>query len=284
MEQKLLLKGYQVSKKIDTQGFKSIYKGRHIATGQECLLVVMPVRQGPVLEHMMKRAKLLQKFEYPGLVTPIDYGIIYSEYFYYSIPAVPSLLIADVLEPIVNPKVYYFTLVDYFIKLLEIVKYIHSGGTTHRDIRIDRKGNVYLEGVLNPRTRVESRNLAKIVYLPYVSPEQLMGGAADAKTDIYSLGVVFYELITGRLPYESNYAKIDAMQKGRMPDITEFRDDIPVELIATSVKSLCQRQFRYANVQEWIDDLYKFYQQRPMMAKVKDFSTSVKQLFSFHSH
>jgi serine/threonine-protein kinase len=264
----------------------TIYKAIQIATGNNVFLTLIPVRPGPTLKTLSKRAEQAKKFTHPGLVAPLDYGILPNDHFYYTQSAIPSSQLVDVLEQVTHTSNYWFNLAHYFIKTLELVAYIHSAGTTHRDIatnhiRVDRKGNVSLEGYINPRLKSESRNIANIVHLPYMSPEQLRGAPADRKTDIYSLGVTFFELITGQVPYESNYVKIDEISRGITPSLSHYRLNIPEEIELMSLKALAPREHRYNNVYEWIQDLEKFYNQRSLLLKLKDFSSTIKNILAF---
>lgn len=174
--------------------------------------------------------------------------------------------------------------IRYFLGLLELVDYIHEAGTTHRDlntgqVRIDNNNKVLLEGFINARPKVEPRNIANVVNFPYMSPEQLMGAApADRKTDIYSAGVVLFELITGVLPYESNYSKVEDIRQGIIPSPSLYKMDVPTDLEAIIMKALAPRTSRYRHVRELMADLETFYNRRSIRYKLKDFSHTLRSL------
>ena len=105
------------------------------------------------------------------------------------------------------------TRMDWAIQMARALGAIHSAGVLHRDLKpdnilVDRSGCVKLAdfGMARASSRASSARTAFGV-LPgapaYVAPEALLGQAADMHTDLYSLGVVLYELFTGRLPYDA---------------------------------------------------------------------------------
>jgi len=205
--------------------------------------------------------------------------------FFYTHYAVPSLPLKRILEETSDPTENLFSAVGYFLDTLDIVTYVHDANVTHRDlsaanIRVTTKEQVILEGFINARPKQEPRNIANIVYLPYMAPEQLMGAPADKKTDIYSMGVVLFELVTGQLPYPSNYSKIEEARKGITPMCSKAKEGIPVELENIIMKALAPRKSRYAHAREWMLDLEEFYDKRSFRMKFREFSSSLKNILA----
>lgn len=288
MSQQIVVKGYQIVKKIDQFGLKIMYRATHILTGTPVFITVIPARPGVVLDALVRRAEQGKKLTHRNLVTPLEYGYLNNEYFYYTTAAIPSSKLSDILEQIEHYPDYWFRFSGYFMQILNAISYLHAAKLTHRDItsaniRVDRNDRILIEGFINPRPKIENRNIASIVSLPYISPEQLCGAPVDFKTDIYSLGVVMYELITDMLPYDSNYVKIDEAAKGTIPRISEHRFNVPEELELIAYKALSPRDMRYQHIEGWIRDLGRFHAKRPLRLKLKDFSQSLKQMFVFKS-
>lgn len=285
MNQQIVVKGYQLIKKIDQSGLKTIYRAVQVSTGSSVFLTLIPVHAGGALQMLQHRASQAKRLLHSGLCVPLDYGVVDERYFYYTNHARPSLLLKDVLERSQGTKEYWYLFAGYFMQLLEIVNYVHAAKTTHRDIttlnvRLDRKNRVLLEGFINARPKQEARNIANIVNLPYMAPEQLCGACADAKTDIYSLGVVFFELLTGSIPYESNYVKIDENQRGKLPSFVQYRLDVPQTLQCITLRALAPRDCRYSHLQQWIKDLEEYYEERSLRLKFHDLSCSIKNIFA----
>jgi eukaryotic-like serine/threonine-protein kinase len=281
----VVVKGYKITRCIDKQSFRSLYEAKYLKEGKTVFMTVMGVRPGRDLSLLEKRAKMSQKLQHSSLVTALDYGTLPHDQFYYTHEPTPSYPIARVLEEINDPQEYIYRVIGFFIEALDILSYIHEARISHRNlstaqIRITNDDKVLLEGFINAFPRLEQKNMAPVVEMPYMAPEQLLGMAADKKTDIYSMGTILYELVTGCLPYESNYAKIVDYRNGKTPSPSAIYDDMPPELESFIMKALSPRKTRYSYVQDWITDLEELYSMRSLRLKCKDFSSFLKRFFT----
>ena len=283
MSSKFVVKGYKIKSKIDEIESRKIYHALHIKSGKEVFITSIEVKSEEILERLKRRAVQSKKCSFPGLITVINYGVV-DEYFYYTHKAIMSKQIIHALENVLDADKRFYNMVRYFMKALEIVEYLHKSKTTHRElstsqIRIDSRGNVLLDGFINSRPKTEPKSIANAVELPYMSPEQLMGGPANRKTDIYSMGVVFYELVTGVTPYTSNYAKIDDIREGNVPTPSLHNITVHPKVENMIIKALSASDLRYKNARVWLNDLESFYNKRPISVRVKDFTISLKNFF-----
>jgi len=285
MSSHIVVKGYQVGSLIDQSGLRNIYRALHLRSGKEMFLTVIAVRPGRSLNTLLRRAEQSKRLTLPGLVPSFEYGALPDDKFFYSHQAIPSFPLKRVLADTFDDVERFYTMIRYFDDVLEYVDYIHEAGSTHRDlntsqIRVSHRDTVLLEGFINARPKLEPRNIANIVNLPYMSPEQLMGTArADRKTDIYSLGVILFELVTGSLPYESNHSKIEDIRQGIVPSPSFYKMDVPMELEAIIVKALAPRASRYSHIREFQRDLEKYYKKRALRQKLKDLPYLLRRFF-----
>ena len=93
----------------------------------------------------------------------------------------------------------------------------------------------------------------------YISPEQARGGFTDARSDIYSLGIVLYEMLTGKVPFDGDTpVSVALMHLEKEPvNVKCVNLDIPTDLAYVTMKAISKEQSnRYQNVQEFVDDLH----------------------------
>jgi eukaryotic-like serine/threonine-protein kinase len=157
---------------------------------------------------------------------------------------------------------------DIGVQLAEVLSYVHAQGVVHRDLKpenilIGPDGHVTLTD-FGIALRVASRrltfsHLTNAVGTPdYMAPEQVRGERGDARTDIYALGCVLFELTTGRVPYPSEDA-LEAMRRKvetEPPLITRLRPDAPLALEAILYRALRRTPAeRYQTMSELSFDL-----------------------------
>lgn len=155
----------------------------------------------------------------------------------------------------------------------------HNLGVIHRDLKpqnimIDRGGNVRIMDFGLARSRRSKGITGAGVMLgtpEYISPEQAETKDVDHRTDIYSLGVILYEMVTGRLPFEGETAISIAMKhKSEIPqDPSKYNPQIPEDLNNVVLKCLEKDpENRYQSVREIYDELEKIEQNFPTSERV----------------
>lgn len=157
--------------------------------------------------------------------------------------------------------------VHFATQIAKALSHAHSKGIVHRDIKpqnimIGMDGAVKVAdfGIAYLENANVSDSLA-VGSVHYISPEQAKGQNVDARSDIYSLGVVMYEMLTGCLPFTGDTAEAVALQHvSAVPkSIREIDPDIPAELEAITMKAMnADISERYQSVDELLDDLNEY--------------------------
>lgn len=151
-------------------------------------------------------------------------------------------------------------------QLTSAISHAHENGIIHRDIKpqnilMDEEGNVKITdfGIatsLGATSFTQTNSVIGTVH--YLSPEQARGGVATMKSDIYALGIVFYELLTGELPFSGESAVSIALKhlQAETPSVREFDASIPQSVENIVLKATAKDQnHRYSNAEEMEEDL-----------------------------
>jgi len=167
-----------------------------------------------------------------------------------------------------------------FTQLAEALSYAHSFGIVHRDLKpsnamIDSQGNLFLTdfGIAKLLESASPRltQTDAIMGTPaYISPEQAQANTVDQRSDIYSLGIILYEMVTGRVPYvaETPLAVILKHVSDPLPPPSSLKPDIPEAIENVVLKALAKHpEDRYASVTEFLSAWKKALDESKSSAK-----------------
>ena len=240
-ERKRMLGNYELGRKLGDGAMGAVYHARDAVDGSEVAVKTMALsatfdeeQLADIKSRFFREAEIIERLRHPNIVAVYDMGED-GELAYISM----ELLKGSNLEPHCKPE----NLLPYQ-KVLEIVAcaadalgYAHGQNVVHRDVK---PGNIMYDPVSGAvkvmdfgisRITTESKTkLGVVLGTPYyMSPEQLRGLKIGPASDIFSLGITLYQLLTGKLPFTGASAMevMSHIAKAPHPDILTVRPDLP---------------------------------------------------------
>ena len=219
------IENYRIDSILGEGGMGYVYRGYDVNLARPVAIKVMRAqfaRQTEFQRRFLQEAQASARLgDHPSIVTIHNFGSLHG-LFYMVMEFVPGASLGTYIKH-VQQKGQVVQLSETLLTLAQVAEalgFAHRQGVVHRDVKPD---NVLLkpldepdrEGGLPMRAIVTDFGLAKLLEggvetqtgtfmgtLPYMSPEQCMGRSLDGRSDLYSLGIVLYQLATGRLPFD----------------------------------------------------------------------------------
>lgn len=206
---------YKLIRKIGAGGMGSVYLAERDDDAFRKQVAIKFIRGGTLRENAVKRFRrerqILARLEHPGIARLLDGGTTSKGTPYFVMEYVEGKLLLDYCDELgmgVRARI------EIFLKVCEAVEYAHERLIVHRDLKAS---NILVDGAGNPK--LLDFGIAKVLqpdeegqltitqtglrqFTPdYASPEQIRGDQVTTATDVYSLGVLLYEMLTGRRPF-----------------------------------------------------------------------------------
>jgi len=257
---------YEIEALIGRGGMAEVYKGYHASVDRHVALKVLSRESTVDLDfaaRFQQEARLLAKLDHPHILPIFDYGQ-QDGITYIVMPLVETGTLSDLIR---SSRLDLPQVQRIISQIGDALDYAHSLGVVHRDIKpsnvlIDERGNCRLTdfGIakLNQASVKLTQTGASLGTPAYMSPEQIEGEELDGRTDIYSLGIMLYQMATGRLPYNANTpARIYVMHlRDPLPPPRTINPALPPAVESVILKSLeKQREDRYDTAAEMIQTL-----------------------------
>ena len=269
---------YRIISQIGQGGMASVYKAYQPAMDRYVALKVLPRNLAASREFTGRfehEARLIARLEHAHILPVHDYGTA-DGWTYLAMRYIEAGTLKDRLQagPLTPSEID-----RYFTQLADALDYAHGLGVIHRDLKpsnalLDKRGNLFLTDfgiakLLEGSPQFTSTG-AMVGTPAYMSPEQAQGQHVDLRTDVYSLGIVLYEMVTGRVPFEADtpLAVILKHLNAPLPLPTTLRPDVPPEVERVLLKALAkERDERFATTADFIA---AWQQARRMLVNVND--------------
>ncbi|MCK9379926.1 MAG: serine/threonine-protein kinase [Sulfuritalea sp.] len=290
---------YEIRKKLGEGATSIVYLGfdpfakREVAVKAIFPEVLRDKERGRLYRNLlMTEASLAGKLMHPHIVQIFD-AVLAEEQSY----IVMEYVQGGTLEPFCTPSTLLPVdrLVEMIFKCTRALDYAFRAGITHRDIKpanillvnaadnaAQTSGDIKISdfGAAMLTSSEQTRTQVSGVGSPaYMSPQQVRDMTLNHQTDIYSLGVVMYQLLSGRLPFQStsNYGMIYQICNTDPPPPSTFRTDMPVSLDAVVARAMQKEiESRYQTWEEFSHDLAQSFRNKQLLAQRQAFPDSEK--------
>ncbi len=254
---------FQLESKIGEGGFGVIFRGTQLALNRPVAVKIFRPQGGndsvEALERFRREGVSACRVNHPNAVAVLDSGVSHEGIAYMVMELLVGHSLADELKS--RGRFSSERAVAIALPLCDALAAAHQEGVIHRDIKPD---NVFLHlGPEGEAVKVVDFGIAKLVGAEftggetltgvgmlvgtglYMSPERIVGLAYDGRTDVYSAGIVLYQMLTGRLPFdagdEGNFVTLAMKHLSQpVPPPRRFNPEIPEELEAVILRMLAK--------------------------------------------
>lgn len=264
---------YRILKKIGVGGFAEVYLGEHSTLGRQVAIKILRhgfAGEDEMIERFRRESKSAAKLSHPNIIDIYDVGENDGIYFFV-MKYVEGETLGKKMQR--DKKMAPYDAVHIIKQVADALSYAHDHDVIHRDIK---PANVMLDAYKKPvlmdfgiaRVQFEG-NLTKTGTLMgtphYLPPEQPLGRPVDGRSDIYSLGIMFYEMLAGRPPFhdENSVTLIFKHINEAPPPLLELNPELAPELCAIvhkMIEKLPENRYQSAaEVVEALDALNEVY-------------------------
>ena len=269
------LGNYEIESILGRGGMGVVYKARQLNLDRSVALKILPPTlssDSSYVKRFEREARAIAALNHPNIVQIYDVGQE-GQTYYYTMEFIDGASLDDILFQ--RGAVPLERAVRIVARTANALAYTHKRGIVHRDIKssnimIDALGIVKVTDfglALQEKTRRMTVEGGIVGTPEYMSPEQASGETATALSDIYSLGVVFYELLTGRVPFEADtpLGVIRKIQTEEPAPPRSIKPEIPpgVEKIILKMMAKDPKK-RHPNCRAILADLRRFRIREPI--------------------
>src|SRR3954447_26973065 len=253
---------YRIERRLGSGGMADVYCAYDHQLGRQIALKVLHrrfARDTEFVERFRREASAAAGLQHPNVVGVFDRGE-YDGTYYIAMEYLPGKTLKDVIRE--ESPIDQLRAIDYAIQILQAASFAHRRGVVHRDIK---PHNVIVGG--DGRLKVTDFGIARagasemtetgsiMGTAQYLSPEQAQGQRVGAQSDLYSIGVVVYEMLTGRVPFTGESAVSIALKhvSEEPPALRSLRPDVHPRLEQAVGRALLKDPAqRYASADEFI--------------------------------
>ena len=267
---------YRILEKLGEGGMGTVYLAEHVKMGRMSAIKVISkslTQDADAIARFNREAANASRINHPNVCAIYDFGETEDGVIYLAMEFIQGESLTDLInrEGALAPK----RAADIARQTAEALEAAHEFGIVHRDLKPDNimitktRGGLDLAkvvdfGIAKAAGGDEKQNVTKtglVVGTPeYMSPEQLSGDAVDGRSDIYSLALVFFRMLTGTLPFQADTAQ-EVMIKRLTDEPLKLKDALPEGTFPVALQQIMDRALqrmpsdRYASAAEFGADI-----------------------------
>jgi beta-lactam-binding protein with PASTA domain len=276
---------YRIIRKLGAGGMANVYLAEDQELGRRVAIKILDDRHAAddsFIERFRREAKNAAGLSHPNIVSIYDRGEAEGTYYiameYLAGRSLKELIVSRGPTPI-------RIAIDYTRQMLAALGFAHRHGIVHRDIKphnvvVDSDGRLKVTdfGIARSGASQMTEVGSIIGTAQYLSPEQARGSPVDQRSDVYSVGIVLYEMLTGAVPFTGDTPLEIAMKHLSEVPVppSEIRDDVPDDLDLVVLRALAKDpDDRYQTAEEMDADLARIQRGLSVSSETADTATAV---------
>jgi len=274
---------YRIVRKLGSGGMANVYLAEDEDLGRRVAIKILNDRYANddlFIERFRREAKSAAALSHPNIVSVYDRGEAEGTY-YIAMEVIEGRSLKELIMtrgPLPIPQALAYT-----HEMLEALRFAHRHGIIHRDIKphnilIGERLKVTDFGIARAGASQMTEAGSIMGTAQYLSPEQARGAPVTAASDLYSVGIVLYEMLTGKVPFTGDSAIEIAMKHLNEPPKppSKIRPEIPEELDAVVLRALSKNpEDRYQTAEEFSEDLHRVEAGLPLAPETSEAATAL---------
>src|SRR6186997_2715490 len=274
---------YQIVRRLGAGGMANVYLAEDAELGRRVAIKILNERYANddlFIERFRREAKSAAALSHPNIVSVYDRGEAEGTY-YIAMEVIEGRSLKELIMtrgPLPIPQALAYT-----HEMLEALRFAHRHGIIHRDIKphnilIGERLKVTDFGIARAGASQMTEAGSIMGTAQYLSPEQARGAPVTASSDLYSVGIVLYEMLTGKVPFTGDSAIEIAMKhlnEAPKPP-SKIRPEIPEELDQVVLRALSKNpEDRYQTAEEFAEDLHRVEAGLPLAPETSEAATAL---------
>jgi eukaryotic-like serine/threonine-protein kinase len=274
---------YRILRKLGAGGMANVYLAEDEDLGRRVAIKILNDRYANdelFVERFRREAKSAAGLSHPNIVSIYDRGEAEGTY-YIAMEVIEGRSLKELI--LTRGPLPIGQAITYTLEMLEALRFAHRHGIIHRDVKphnilIGERLKVTDFGIARAGASQMTEAGSIMGTAQYLSPEQARGAPVTASSDLYSIGIVLYEMLTGKVPFNGDSAIEIAMKHlNELPKPpSKTRPEIPEELDQVVLRALSKApEDRYQTAEEFAEDLHRVEAGLPLAPETAEAATAL---------